>query len=274
MATPGIVDCHAHIIDPDRFPFPDGPGYRPRPDERGTKEAWRAVLDQNGVSHGLLVQPSGYGFDNRAMLDAMAAEPGRYKGIAVAEPSIGDGALAELGAAGVVGLRFNLVTLDPTALDGAAGDRWLARLKALGWFVQIFAPDAHWPALGPRLASSGVKVLIDHFGIQDLAGGIGQPGFQAVLALGRTGRATVKLSAPFRISRRPDYADLDPFAAALLESFGLQNCIWGSDWPFLGLPPGLGYAASLAAAARWLPHPAHRDLVLRQVARRLFGFPE
>jgi predicted TIM-barrel fold metal-dependent hydrolase len=84
----------------------------------------------------------------------------------------------------------------------------------------------------------------------------------------------VKLSAPFRISRRPDYADLDPFAAALLEAFGMENCIWGSDWPFLGLPPGLTYGASLAAAARWLPDPSQRDLVLRHAPRRLFGFPE
>jgi predicted TIM-barrel fold metal-dependent hydrolase len=274
MAEPGIIDCHAHIIDHDRFPFADGPGYRPRRDERGPREAYGAVLDAHGVSHALLVQPSGYGFDNAAMLDAMAAAPGRYKAIAVADPAIGDRALADLAAAGVVGLRFNLVTHDPTALDGAAGERWLARLKALGWFVQIFAPDAQWPALGPRLARSGVAVLIDHFGIQDPTGGIGQAGFQAVLALGRTGRAVVKLSAPFRIARRADHADLDPFAAALLESFGLRNCIWGSDWPFLGLPPGLDYAGALAAAARWLPRPAERDQVLRRNPRRLFGFPE
>src|SRR5262249_47540301 len=156
--------CHAHIIDPDRFPFADGPGYRPRPDERGPREAYGGVLDANEVSHALLVQPSGYGFDNAAMLDAMAAAPGRYKGIAVADPAIGDHDLAVLAAAGVVGLRFNLATLDPTALDGTIGERWLARLKALDWFAQIFAPDAHWPALAPRLAASGVSVLIDHFG--------------------------------------------------------------------------------------------------------------
>jgi predicted TIM-barrel fold metal-dependent hydrolase len=273
MAAPGIVDCHAHIIDPDRFPFPDGPGYRPRPDERGTREDYAAVLDANGAGHALLVQPSGYLFDNRAMLDAMAAAPGRYKGIAVAAPSITDRELAELGAAGVIGLRFNLVTLDPAALDGAAGARWLDRLKALGWFAQIFAPDSHWPALAPRLAASGVAVLIDHFGIQDPTGGVGQPGFQAVLALGRTGRAAVKLSAPFRISRRPDRADLDPFAAALIRDFGLENCIWGSDWPFLGLPPGLDFAASLAGLARWLPSPEDRDAVLRRNPRRLLGLP-
>lgn len=273
MAEPGIVDCHAHIIDADRFPFPDGPGYRPRPDERGTREAYAAALDANGASHALLVQPSGYGFDNRAMLDAMARAPGRYKGIAVAAPSVTDRELADLAAAGVVGLRFNLVTLDPAALDGAAGTRWLDRLKALGWFAQIFAPDGHWPALAPCLAASGVGVLIDHFGIQDTTGGVGQPCFQAVLALGRTGRAAVKLSAPFRISRRPDRADLDPFAAALIEAFGLENCIWGSDWPFLGLPHGLDFAASLAGLARWLPEPARRDAVLRRNPRRLLGFP-
>ena len=65
------------------IPFRPGVGYTPRPDETGTREALASLLDAHGVAHALLVQPSGYGFDNSAMLDAMAAAPGRYKAIAV-----------------------------------------------------------------------------------------------------------------------------------------------------------------------------------------------
>jgi predicted TIM-barrel fold metal-dependent hydrolase len=70
MAKMGIVDTHAHIIDPIRFPFADGPGYKPTPEEAGTSEDFCAVLDTHHVAHALLVQPSGYGYDNSAMLDA------------------------------------------------------------------------------------------------------------------------------------------------------------------------------------------------------------
>ena len=73
MSAAGIADCHLHIIDPARFAFVPGAGYTPRPDETGTRGALDAVLDAHGVAHALLVQPSGYGFDNSAMFDAMAA---------------------------------------------------------------------------------------------------------------------------------------------------------------------------------------------------------
>src|SRR5262249_49138548 len=81
MAAGRIVDCHAHIIDPARFPFPEGPGYRPRSDEAGPCEAYLKVLDRHEVGHALLVQPSGYAYDNAAMLDALAHAHGRFKAI-------------------------------------------------------------------------------------------------------------------------------------------------------------------------------------------------
>ena len=118
MKDTGIVDCHLHIIDHGRYPFRPGVGYTPRPDETGTREALAATLDAHGVAHALLVQPSGYGFDNSAMLDAMAAAPGRYKAIAVIsgeDPTRSSQGLADRG---VVGLRFNLVNFDPAALAG------------------------------------------------------------------------------------------------------------------------------------------------------------
>ena len=80
------IDCHAHVIDHRRFPFDDGPGYKPRPDEEGPVDLYRAALEENGVQHALLVQPSGYGTNNEAMLDAIRGDRRRFKGIAMVEP--------------------------------------------------------------------------------------------------------------------------------------------------------------------------------------------
>ncbi len=267
----GIVDCHAHIIDPARFPFADGPGYRPKPDEHGPREAYNAVLDRHGVTHALLVQPSAYGFDNSAMLDAIADRPGRFKGIAVIAADTTDAEMEKLTAAGVVGVRFNLVSYQPDALSIPDAPRLLARLRERNWFAQIYAHDAQWPELAPLLRASGVAVLIDHFGVRDLSSGPGQPGFQAVLALGRDGSAVVKLSAPFRASTQGG-DDLAPYAEALLAAFGLDRCVWGSDWPFLDIPGKPVYADALAALQRWIPDAAGRDCVLYHTPARLFGF--
>ena len=271
--TGRLIDCHAHIIDPARFPFPDGPGYKPRPEETGTREAFGAMLDQLGAPHALLVQPSGYGVDNAAMLDAMAASPGRFKAIAVVAPGASDRTLEALAEKGVVGVRFNLPSYDAGALGQPDAPLLLERLRALGLFAQVYAHDVQWAAIAPILRASRVRVLVDHFGVHDLAGGVTQPGFRAVLTLGREGQASVKLSAPFRVSSQPDrYGDLDEFVEALLGAFGPGACVFGSDWPFLGLRGRPDLGGVLKALRRWLPDPRDQQRVLWDNPYRLFGF--
>jgi predicted TIM-barrel fold metal-dependent hydrolase len=268
-----IVDCHAHIIDPVRFPFTGTKGYHPRPDEHGTREEFCAVLDRHGVSRAVLVQLSGYGTDNSANLDAMKTYPERFKAIAVVDPNASDRTLEELAAAGVVGVRFNLVSYEPDALSRRDAPRLLQRLKTLRWFAQIYADDAQWPDAAAVLKASGVRVLVDHFGVRDIAVGTGHAGFQAVLALGREGNTTVKLSALFRVSRMLEgFDDLDPFVYELLRAFGVDHCVWGSDWPFINVTKRPNYADLLTPLSRWLPDPDDRARVLARNPHRLFGF--
>jgi predicted TIM-barrel fold metal-dependent hydrolase len=268
-----IVDCHAHIIDPARFPFTGRKGYQPRPDEGGTRDEFCAVLDRHGVGNAVLVQLSGYGTNNAAILDAVKAYPGRFKAIATVDPNASDRALEELAATGVVGARFNLVSYDPDALSRPGVPRLLQRLRSLGWFAQIYADDAQWPEAAAVLKASGIRVLVDHFGVRDIAVGTGDAGFQALLALGREGNTTVKLSSLFRVSRMAaGFDDLDAFVAELLRSFGVDGCIWGSDWPFINVSRRPRYADLLAPLSRWLPDPGDRARVLAGNPNRLFGF--
>ena len=270
-----IVDCHAHIIDPVRFPFTGAKGYHPRPDEHGTREEFCAVLDRHGVGNGVLVQLSGYGTDNSANLDAMKTYPGRFKAIAVVDPDATDRTLEDLAAAGVVGVRFNLVSYEPDALSQSDASGLLQRLKSLGWFAQIYADDAQWRDAAAVLKASGVRVLVDHFGVRDIALGTRHAGFQAVLALGREGNAIVKLSSLFRVSRMIEgFDDLDPFADELLTAFTVDHCIWGSDWPFINVPRRPNYADLMTPLSRWLPDPGDRARVRARNPRRLFGFAD
>ena len=267
------VDCHAHIIDPARFPLPAGRGYKPRPGEGGTREEFCATLDRHGMSRGLLVQLSGYGTDNAPILDAIEAYPGRFKAIAVIDAKFSDRTLEDLARAGVVGVRFNLVSFDPSVLSRPDAPRLLQRLKSLGWFAQVYSSDTQWQQAATVLKASGIRVLVDHFGVRDIASGTGQKGFQAVLELGRGGLAVVKFSSPFRVSpAMGDYADLDPFVEKLLSAFGMKNCIWGSDWPFINVPKRPIYAEVMAPLGRWLPNPDDRAQVLAHNPARLFGF--
>jgi predicted TIM-barrel fold metal-dependent hydrolase len=273
MTNPSRVDCHAHIIAPHAFPYTDGPGYKPRPDETGDRERFLDTLDAHTVSHALLVQPSCYGYDNACMLDAMVRSQGRFKGIAVVAPEASVKEWVRLKEQGVVGVRLNLMRTDAEALTRPDSRRFLARVKDLGWFLQIYATGPRWCGIQDILLHSGVRVVIDHFGEPDPAHGIDQSGFQAVLALGRETDAIVKLSAPFRTSAQSfPHADVDPFVAAIVDVFGVDRCVWGSDWPFINTTQQVEYGNLLTLLTHWLPNPADRERVLWQNPARCFGF--
>ena len=275
MNAASRVDTHAHVIDPANFPFDDGPGYRPAAHETGDAAAFAATLAANGVSHAVLVQPSCYGVDNRAMLDAIARGAGRLRGIAVVANDAGADELAALRAAGVVGVRLNLQSYDPSFFERPEASRFLARMRDAGMFVQVNAVGPAWTAIVPALLGSGARVIVDHLGQPDPGAGADQRGFAAVLHLAREGDAAVKLSGAFRLSRGgPPFADLRPFAMRAVEAFGIERCLWGSDWPFLAVQRRPRYAEMLAALAAWLPDEADRARVLWHNPARLFGFAE
>ena len=272
MITLTAIDCHCHIIDPLRFPFASTGGYRPRSDEVGTRESLVAQLDDCAVDGALLVQPSCYGTDNRAALDACAWRPRRFKVIAVVRPDISADELAALRVKGVAGVRFNL-QFDPDALIVADKMPLLARLKEQGYFVQVHGRERDWAGAASILRKTNLKVIIDHMGLERADQGMNQEGFQAVLGLGQDTDAAIKLSGFFRSSRRgPPYEDIDPFADAILKNFGVARCVWGSDWPFLGASPRPGYKETLAPLTRWLSDPSDLKAMLWDNPQRLFGF--
>jgi predicted TIM-barrel fold metal-dependent hydrolase len=267
------ADCHAHVFCGATFPFASNPDYVPAPNQRGTVEQFLAVLDAHGFTHGLLVAAQPYGRDNRCMLESIVASSGRTKGIALLTPAISDRDLASLAERGVVGIRMNLSTYGMREFTGPGADRLLARIKEMNWFLQIHCANDELVAAAPVIRQSGVRIMVDHFGRPDIARGIAQPGFATLLEFGRLGNAVVKLSGPFRCSREgPPYRDVEPFIAAAIEAFTLENCVWGSDWPFVRMDERLDYGPGLACLRQWLPEAEDRHKVLWENPARLFGF--
>jgi predicted TIM-barrel fold metal-dependent hydrolase len=270
------VDSHAHVLDTAAYPFTNPEGYRPGPNECGTPQEFRSVLAAHGMTHALVVNPfAGYGTDNRCMLDGIAASRGRWRGIALVGHDASDAHLRALTEGGVVGARFNTLFNGATSLAGEPGLRLLSRLRELGWFAQVYYHDDGLLELLPILKRARIRVVVDHLGCPDVTRGLAQPGFQALLELGREGNAAVKLSAPFRSSRLAwPYADCDEYVHALIEAFTLDNCLWGSDWPFVRVPRRMDYGPVQQLLARWLPDSADRRRVLWHTPCRWFGFSQ
>jgi len=268
-----VVDCHVHVFDPVRFPYRPDTFYAPAGQELGTPARLGGVLDAHGVRHALLVGPnSGYGEDNGCLLDTVAAGAGRYRGMAVVPVGASVGELAELAAAGVVGVTVNAALLGTGFYADAAG--LFAGLAELDMIADVQVTGDQFVVLSPLLERSGVRVVVDHCGRPDPAAGRDAPGFRELLRWGRSGRAAVKLSGCAKVSHEAyPHPDVLPFVRALVEEFGADGCMWGSDWPFLRMPDRIDYGPLLTLLAEQVSDDAVRRRILWDTPCRVFGFP-
>lgn len=264
------VDTHAHLFVRG---LPLAAQRRHAPDYDATLDAYVAHLAAHGMSHGVLVQPSFLGTDNRWLASVARRYPQRFRGVAVVDPRIGDAELAALAASGVVGARLNLIGLPLPDLRSGPWPHFLARLAALGWHLEVHRGAADLPVLLDALLAQRCTVVIDHFGRPDPAAGAADPGFRDLLTRADSGRVWVKLSAAYR-SAHGAGGDGEAVGAALaadlLAAFGPQRLVWGSDWPHTEHRDRIDYAASVRALRRWVPDDAQRRAILVDSPRELF----
>jgi predicted TIM-barrel fold metal-dependent hydrolase len=266
------IDCHVHVLDPARFPYNANTHYAPAGQEMGTPAQLREVMEAYGTRHALLVGPnSGYGLDNRCMLDTILHGEGRFKGIAVVRNDATYAELEALKAQGIVGVAWNVTFYGVDYYDDAMA--LLEKLAALDMFVDIQVELEQLLAFVPRLTQSGVRILVDHCGRPTIDAGVDQPGFRALLEIASTGRAYVKLSGIVKFSREPSpHHDARPFVDALLRAYTIDYCLWASDWPYLRGPARVDYGVQLRLLRSLFPDDEKRRQLVWDNPKRLFGF--
>jgi predicted TIM-barrel fold metal-dependent hydrolase len=234
----GACDCHTHVFgDPARFPFAAGRTYTPEPASVAEMRKLHRALHTNRV---VIVQPSVYGTDNSCTVDAIRQLAPNARGIAVIDEQTSDAALDEMHQAGIRGIRINLATVGQN--DPEIGRRRLKaaieRVRTRGWHIQMYTQLAVIAALHADISASPVPIVFDHFGGAQASGGVAQPGLEVLLDLVRSGRAYVKVSAPYRGSTNaPDFADMAPLATAFIAA-NVRRILWGTDWPHPDTTPG------------------------------------
>ena len=270
---PGSCDCHAHVFGlATRYPYSPKRIYTP-PD--ASPADYRRMLGVLGVERAVLVQPSVYDTDNRAILDAIAASNGRMRGVAVVEESVTDRELARMHDIGVRGIRFNIVDVkdDKGMLAMDVVRRLAQRIRPLSWHVQFLMHVDEFPELDTMFAGFPVDIVIDHFGYMQTSKGIGHPGFQALLRLLRAGRCWVKFTGAYRISREEmPYRDVVPYAHALVAA-APDRIVWGTDWPHPKHEKSMPNDGEMCdRLLEWIPDEKQRRLALVDNPARLYGF--
>lgn len=219
------VDAHAHVFHRG-LKLAEGRRYNPTMD--APLPAYLAMLDKLGMRYGVLVQPSFLGFDNSFLLDCIARAEGRLRGVAVVPEDITVPDLVALSAAGVVGIRFNLIG---NTLPDFRSPRWRAHLQRVakaGLHIEVQCRGDEVDRVLPALLEYIPHVVLDHFGLPanvNPTDGV----VRQILSFGATRRVFVKVSAPYRFLRTGHA--LQPLLLAYLDAFGAERLMWGSDWP-------------------------------------------
>jgi predicted TIM-barrel fold metal-dependent hydrolase len=262
------VDTHAHVF---RRGLPLAPGARYTSDYDATPADYIAQLDANGMSHGVLVQISFLGTDNSYILDAIKASGGRLKGIAVVEPTMTLAEMRVLDAAGIVGVRLNLVGRPIPDFSAAPWPEHLKAVAALGWQVEIHREAKDLPAIVTPLLAAGVNVVVDHFGRYDGALGIDDPGFRYLLTQGASKRLWVKVSAAYRNGKdgAGEAAALKAYPL-LRDALGLDRLLFGSDWPHTTFEKTVNFANQKAFFEQMVTSADERRQIMGPNAAALF----
>jgi D-galactarolactone isomerase len=270
-APEGTVECHSHVYDPARFPYPDPNRVFPAHNVAD----FTAMLARLGVRRAVIVQPSHYMFDNACTLDAVATmnaqHPQNARAVVTPTPDCDAAEIRRLHAAGGRGARFFL----PKGLGWEHLERIAALVAPFGWHIQIQDLDgSRLTDQAARLLALPCPVVIDHIGrIPPGPGprtGATHPAFLALLKMLESGRVWVKLSAPYYSSATGyPYSDAEPRVRALLEARP-DRLVWGANWPHPDQDPKPDDVADFALLPDWIPDAALRGKILRDNAEALY----
>jgi D-galactarolactone isomerase len=263
----GACDCHMHVYEHGYALAPTAtftPPHAPVP-------AYQQVQRQLGLERVIVVQPTGYGFDNACTLDAIARLGAGARGIVVVAPEVADAELQRLHAAGIRGVRFFM--LPGGVMPWSAIEPLAARVAPLGWNINLQLNGRDLPQHEAVLARLAAPLVVDHIGKFIPPVGIEDAAFGALCRLLDGGNGWVKLSAPYESSRsgRPDYADVAPLARELAARYP-QRCLWASNWPHPNVVPAPPNPEIASWAFDLFGDDAARRRILVENPAALYGF--
>ena len=265
-----ICDCHIHLFE-DHYPLAPTATFKP---PVAPLAAYQQVQADLGLQRVVIVQPTGYGFDNTCTLDGLKRlGKSRARGIVVVEPSISDAQLQALDAQGVCGVRFMLVPGSGGLLDWEVLQTMAPRLAALNWCVNLQLDGRDFPRYEGVINALPCKVVIDHIGkfLEPVA--VDSPAFQSLLRIMAKPRRWIKLSGAYETSKigPPHYDDVAVLAQTLAARFPDQ-CLWASNWPHPNRNPLPANQAMLDLLKHWAPDAAVQQKILVANPIPLYGF--
>ena len=276
-----LVDAQLHVWAPDspEHPWAPGGGSPTRQVSDIEYDAMLTTMDAAGVGAGILVSAGLYGWDNSYALEAADRHPDRFRVVGRIDPwdpAVADNVAAFAEHPLAVGIRFMVRGEELSRLSEGGYDPVIEAAGKAGLSVGLLGPEAtrDFGALFARHAE--VQFLIDHFGVAappPRGQGIDHfRDFDDVLTLAEHPNAAIKLSGGPALSETDfPYEQLQPRILQLLDAYGVDRLVWGSDWTRV---PNATYEQGVRYLEDWDGiDAADKARIMGANARRIFGWP-
>jgi predicted TIM-barrel fold metal-dependent hydrolase len=242
-----LLDTHQHLVYPDRQRYAWMAGAPALDGRRFAVEDYKALTAGAGVAGTLFMEVDVDDFrDEAAMVAALATEEGSgiLGTIAACRPETDEGFEAWLDEAaelGVVGFRRILHETTDDVSQSATFRANVCRIGDRGLtFDMCF--QARQLDIARDLASAcpDTRLVLDHCGVPDIAGGVWEPWHRGMVAMAELPNVVAKLSGVFAYVKEGEatLATVRPWVEAVIEAFGPDRCLWGSDWPVVNVRGG------------------------------------
>ena len=223
-----------------------------------------------GIERAVIVQASCHGTDNAAMLDCIASDPKRYRGVAIVDDSFTDADYDKLDAGGVRGVRFNFVKHLGGAPDMAVFNRVIDRIKGRGWHVVLHLDAPEHRAAAPHDPRAAAAVRDRSHGPRAVGGrrraaAVARP--DRAFAAGKLLDQGVRGRAHFHAALCGGGADRPRVGRG-----GADRVLWGTDFPHPNATHEADEADLVDLVPQFAATPLAQQRLLVDNPARLYGF--
>lgn len=239
-------------LDTERYPLADpSSGYRPA--FEGSASALREQMQAAGVERALAISTGFYGWDNRYALDQQVGNDSWLAVAGLVDPTGVDSEqkLDALVAQGACGLRIQRHLFYQQALDDPISTPLWRAASDLGLTVDINATHEEYAAVEARVrAFPQTRFVLDHCGYVSGSLAPSENTTAPVRALARYKNVYIKLTfLPLASRQAYPFTDVHWMVRELVDAFGPERCLFGSNFPTVQYSPQTEYGQTVALFA-------------------------
>ncbi len=232
-----IVDTHAHIYHEDEVLYPKKSDPLRPPAGKGTIAHLKQDVLDNGIGRVVLVQTgSAYQWDNRLLADTAKANADWAVGVCTLDP-VAEESVRTLerlvDGFNIKGLRVEPTKASPAIYDHEGAHRLWKKARELGVVICAHIQSHFVGELAQLLQTyPEVPVVLDHAAYPKAVDGVDSETVRRVIELAAFDNLHVKLTFAVTGSDMGyPFLDMVAIVKKIVQAFGADRCMWGSDFP-------------------------------------------